>query len=91
LSSRQLIVALPIISLLGVSSKPGNSTAHTTSVGLLKKRTPSSPLRRPGIPDQFEKIGFVVGGPSRQELPAFVKEQIAAWAAAARDAGIQPQ
>lgn len=31
------------------------------------------------------------GGPSRQEISAFFKEQIAARAAAAREAGIQPQ
>jgi tripartite-type tricarboxylate transporter receptor subunit TctC len=48
-------------------------------------------LKRPEIQVQFDKIGLETGGPSRQELPAFVKEQVASWAAAARDAGIQPQ
>ena len=48
-------------------------------------------LKRPEIRDQFDRIGFELGGPSRQELPAFVKEQMGAWAAAAREAGIQPQ
>jgi len=55
------------------------------------EREISGVLKRPDIPDQFNGIGFEMGGPSRLELAAFVKEQIAAWAAAARDAGIQPQ
>ena len=48
-------------------------------------------LKRPDIQDQFQKIGLETGGPSRQELPAFIKEQLVSWAAAARDAGMQPQ
>lgn len=48
-------------------------------------------LKLPEIQAQFDKIGLETGGPSRQELPAFVKEQLGSWAAAARDAGIQPQ
>ena len=49
-------------------------------------------LKRPETQDQFDKIGLETGGgPSRQELPAFVKEQMRSWAAAAREAGIQPQ
>ena len=48
-------------------------------------------LKRPEVLAQFAKIGLETGGPSRQELPAFVKDQIASWTAAARDAGIQRQ
>jgi tripartite-type tricarboxylate transporter receptor subunit TctC len=48
-------------------------------------------LKRPEIQPQLEKIGLETGGPSRQELPAFMKEQIASWTAAARSAGMQPQ
>ena len=48
-------------------------------------------LKRPETQDQFGKIGFEVGNLSRQELPVFVKEQQNSWAAAAREAGIQPQ
>lgn len=48
-------------------------------------------LKRPEVQVQFDKIGLETGGPSRQELPAFVKEQVASWAAAARDAGMEPQ
>jgi tripartite-type tricarboxylate transporter receptor subunit TctC len=48
-------------------------------------------LKRPEIQPQFDKIGLETGGPSRQELPAFIKEQIASWSAAARSAGMQPQ
>jgi tripartite-type tricarboxylate transporter receptor subunit TctC len=48
-------------------------------------------LKRTDIQDQFARIGFEMGGPSRAELPAFIKEQMSSWAAAARDAGMQPQ
>lgn len=48
-------------------------------------------LKRTDIQDQFGRIGFEMGGPSRTELPAFIKEQMSSWAAAARDAGMQPQ
>ena len=49
-------------------------------------------LQRPDTQSLFEKIGLETGeGPSRKELGAFVKEQMVSWAAAARDAGMQPQ
>ncbi len=49
-------------------------------------------LKRPDTQSQFEKIGLETGdGPTRKELTAFVKEQMRSWAAAARDAGMQPQ
>lgn len=48
-------------------------------------------LKRPETQDQFGKIGFEVGNLPRKELPAFVKDQMISWAAAAREAGIEPQ
>jgi tripartite-type tricarboxylate transporter receptor subunit TctC len=51
----------------------------------------SAVLKRADIQEQFAKIGFETGGPSRQEMPAFVRDQLGSWAAAARDAGIVPQ
>lgn len=48
-------------------------------------------LKRPETQDQFGRIGFEVGNMPRQEVPAFVKDQLNSWAAAAREAGIQPQ
>jgi tripartite-type tricarboxylate transporter receptor subunit TctC len=49
-------------------------------------------LKRPETQEQFDRIGLETGnGPTRKELAAFVKEQMTSWAAAARDAGIQPQ
>jgi tripartite-type tricarboxylate transporter receptor subunit TctC len=48
-------------------------------------------LARPEVQAQFDKIGLETGGPSRQELPAFVKAQLVSWAAAARDAGMPLQ
>jgi len=48
-------------------------------------------LKRPDVRAQLDKIGFEPESSTPQELTAFVKEQIKAWAAVARDAGIQPQ
>lgn len=48
-------------------------------------------LKRPEVQSQFLKIGLETGGPTRQELPAFIKEQKVSWAAAARDSGIPLQ
>ena len=48
-------------------------------------------LKRPETQDQFGKIGFEVGNMPRQEVPAFVKDQLSSWAAAAREAGIERQ
>ncbi len=48
-------------------------------------------LKRPEVQAQFDKIGLETGGPSRQELPAFIKGQLVSWATAARDAGMPLQ
>jgi tripartite-type tricarboxylate transporter receptor subunit TctC len=48
-------------------------------------------LKRPDIQPQFDKIGLELGGPTRQELPAFLRDQIVSWAAAAKASGMQPQ
>lgn len=48
-------------------------------------------LKRPDVRAQFDKIGFEPESSTPQELTAFVREQIKAWAEVARDAGIQPQ
>jgi tripartite-type tricarboxylate transporter receptor subunit TctC len=48
-------------------------------------------LKRPDVRAQLDKIGFEPESSTPQELTAFVKEQIKAWTAVARDAGIQPQ
>jgi tripartite-type tricarboxylate transporter receptor subunit TctC len=56
------------------------------------ERDISAVLKRPEIQAQFDKIGLeTAGGPSRKEIPAFVKDQIVSWNRAARDAGIQKQ
>lgn len=55
------------------------------------EREISAVLKRPEVQAQFDKIGLETGGPSRQELPAFVKGQLSSWAAAARDAGMPLQ
>ena len=48
-------------------------------------------LKRPDVSAQFDKIGFEPESSTPQQLTAFVKEQIKAWDAVARDAGIQRQ
>ena len=55
------------------------------------EREVNAVLKRAETQDQFQKIGLETGGPSRQDLPAFIKEQLGSWAAAARDAGMQLQ
>ena len=55
------------------------------------EREVNAVLKRQETQDQFLKIGLETGGPSRQELPAFIKGQLTSWATAARDAGMQPQ
>ncbi len=54
-------------------------------------REVSATLKRPETHEQFSKIGFEVGNMPRQEIPAFVKDQLNSWAAAAREAGIERQ
>ena len=48
-------------------------------------------LKRPDVRAQLDKIGFEPESSTPQQLTAFVNEQIKAWAAVARDAGIQRQ
>ena len=48
-------------------------------------------LSRADVRAQFDKIGFEPESSTPQQLTAFVNEQIKAWAAVARDAGIQRQ
>lgn len=48
-------------------------------------------FKRPDVREQLDKIGFEPEGSTPQELTAFVGEQIKAWAAVARDAGIPRQ
>lgn len=55
------------------------------------EREVNAVLKRPEIQEQFQKIGLETGGPTRKELPAFIKDQLASWAAAARDAGMPQQ
>jgi tripartite-type tricarboxylate transporter receptor subunit TctC len=51
----------------------------------------NSVLKKPDLQAQFDKIGLETGGPSRQELTVFVKDQITSWTKAARDAGMPQQ
>ena len=54
-------------------------------------REVSAVLKRPETQEQFSKIGFEVGNMPRKDVPAFVKDQLTSWAAAAREAGIERQ
>ncbi len=54
-------------------------------------REVSAVLKRPETAEQFGKIGFEVGNMPRKDVSTFVKEQMLSWAAAAREAGMQPQ
>ncbi len=48
-------------------------------------------LKRPEVHDAFSKLAFEPKSSSPEELTAILKQQIDAWTAAAREAGIQPE
>jgi tripartite-type tricarboxylate transporter receptor subunit TctC len=48
-------------------------------------------IARPLIREQIEKQGFALAGSTPDELRAFTKRQLGAWAQGFRDAGIQPE
>ena len=48
-------------------------------------------LARPPIREQVDKYGFALAGSTPEELGAFVKNQLGAWARGFRDAGISPE
>ena len=54
-------------------------------------REVSAVLKRPETAEQFGRIGFEVGNMPQKDVPAFVKDQLTSWAAAAREAGIERQ
>ncbi|MGH8676340.1 MAG: Bug family tripartite tricarboxylate transporter substrate binding protein, partial [Burkholderiales bacterium] len=43
------------------------------------------------VKEQLDKFGFELQGSSPDELGKFIREQLAAWRQAVRDAGIQPE
>jgi tripartite-type tricarboxylate transporter receptor subunit TctC len=48
-------------------------------------------LKRPDVREQLDKQAFEPKGSTPEELASYVKEQIDAYSAAARDAGIKPE
>jgi tripartite-type tricarboxylate transporter receptor subunit TctC len=48
-------------------------------------------IARPQIREQIDRHGFALAGSTPEELGAFVKQQLAAWAKGFRDAGINPE
>ena len=81
---------VPTFSIFGWSALMAPAKTPATVISYLDREV-NAVLKMPDVQDQFGKIGFETGGPSRQEFPAFLREQLKSWAAAARDAGMQPQ
>jgi tripartite-type tricarboxylate transporter receptor subunit TctC len=48
-------------------------------------------MSRPQIREQIDRQGFALAGSTPEELGAFVKQQLAAWAKGFREAGITPE
>jgi tripartite-type tricarboxylate transporter receptor subunit TctC len=48
-------------------------------------------IARPQIREQVDRQGFALAGSTPEELAAFVKQQLGAWARGFRDAGINPE
>jgi tripartite-type tricarboxylate transporter receptor subunit TctC len=48
-------------------------------------------LQRPAVREQLEKLGVEAGGSTPEELAAFLKQQLADWGKAAREAGLKPE
>jgi tripartite-type tricarboxylate transporter receptor subunit TctC len=48
-------------------------------------------IARPQIREQIDRHGFALAGSTPEELGAFVKQQLAAWAKGFREAGINPE
>ena len=81
---------VPTFSIFGWSALMAPAKTPATVISYLDREV-NAVLKMPDVQDQFGKIGFETGGPSRQEFPAFLREQLKSWATAARDAGMQPQ
>jgi tripartite-type tricarboxylate transporter receptor subunit TctC len=48
-------------------------------------------IARPNIREQIDKQGFALAGSTPDELRAFIKRQLGAWAQGFKDAGINPE
>jgi tripartite-type tricarboxylate transporter receptor subunit TctC len=81
---------IPNFSIYGWFALLAPSKTPTAIIERLDREV-TAVLKRPETQEQFGKIGFEVGNLPRKELPAFVKDQMNSWAAAAREAGIEPQ
>ncbi len=57
----------------------------------LISREVNATLKRPEVREQFQMQGVEPSGGSPAEFTAFLKEQLADWAKAARDAGLKPE
>jgi tripartite-type tricarboxylate transporter receptor subunit TctC len=74
----------PWTAVFGPPQMPENVVARLT-------RDLNAFLRTPEAIDQLARQGTVAEGSSPAELGTFVKDQLAAWARAAQDAGIKPE
>ena len=50
----------------------------------------SGALKTKELAEAYAKVGGVIGGGTTAEVTAFMKEEVAKWAAVIKEAGLQP-
>jgi tripartite-type tricarboxylate transporter receptor subunit TctC len=70
--------------LFGPAGMPADVTARLS-------REVNAILARPQVRELIDRQGFALAGSTPEELGTFVKQQLAAWAAGFKEAGIHPE
>jgi tripartite-type tricarboxylate transporter receptor subunit TctC len=81
---------LPQLSVLIWGGLFGPAKMPTERVESISREV-NSILKRPDVREQLQMQGVEPSGSTPQEFSAFLKEQLADWAKAARDAGLRPE
>jgi tripartite-type tricarboxylate transporter receptor subunit TctC len=81
---------MPQLSVLIWGGLFGPAKMPTERVELISREV-NAILKRPEVREQFQVQGVEPFGGSPAEFTAFLKEQLADWAKAARDAGLKPE
>lgn len=70
--------------LMGPAKLPPEITARMN-------RELNTIMRKPEVREQIEKLGFDLAGSTSDELAVFLREQLVAWSAAFKEAGMNPE
>ena len=90
----------------GLNAEPGCRCAWVTGLNLLRSKLhppthdriapfcgrseTNAAVNNPQVKDALDKFGFELQGSSSDELGKFIREQLAAWRQAVKEAGIEP-